>query len=156
MFWFTSAGATVVFRSAGMRMWLLRDGRAVEGVGAAGSVEHADGEVEVEDLQVGDGPVLVVAAVEDEDAFEIHRGEVAGALDAGRTQGGGGDRHVVEVGRDQERVVVRGADDAVVAQRPGGGGVRLGPVEDATEREVCPAAGSRWHSPAGDSCCWCW
>ena len=67
MFWLTSAGATVAFRSAGTRMRLLRDRRVVEGVGAAGAVEHADGQVEVEDFQVGDRPVLVVAAVEDEE-----------------------------------------------------------------------------------------
>ena len=45
---------------------VVQDLQVVEGVGAARTIEEAEPEVEVEDLQVGDSPVLVVAAVEDE------------------------------------------------------------------------------------------
>jgi hypothetical protein len=46
----------------------------VEGVGAAAAGEHADAEVEIENLEIGNGPALVVAAVEEQaDRKNAHR-----------------------------------------------------------------------------------
>ena len=67
MFWLTSIGATVAFRSAGTRMWLLVIVVPLKASVPPAPLNMPMPEVEVEDLQVGDGPVLVVAAVEDEE-----------------------------------------------------------------------------------------
>ena len=112
------------------------DAGAVEGVAAAGAEEHADAEVEVEDLEVADGPVAVLAAVEDQEALEVGLGQVAGALDHRRAAADRFEYHAVDVGRHQHRVVVGRAGAGIGAQRPGGGRVGLAEVEGAVEAQV--------------------
>ena len=58
---------------------VVQDLQVVERVNAARAIEETKPEVEVEDLEIGDHPVLVVPAVEDEESFEVGSGQVAGA-----------------------------------------------------------------------------
>ncbi|MBV6441031.1 MAG: hypothetical protein EPGJADBJ_02709 [Saprospiraceae bacterium] len=113
---------------------IVGDRGAVESVGSAGAVEHTDRQVEIQEFHVGDRPVLVVTAVEDQHAFQVDGSEVAGALDrSGSKAFRGGKGDAIEVGRHQNGIVVGSADDAVVAQSPCGRSVGLRPVETAFE-----------------------
>ena len=89
-----------------------------ERVGSTGSIEHADGQVEIKVADVGERPVLIVAAIEEEHAFQVDRGQVARSLDRGIAQIGGGERDVVQVSRGQDAVVVGVACDVVAAGGP--------------------------------------
>src|SRR5262249_20342197 len=115
---------------------IVQDRRTVEGVDAAGALEHEDARVEVKDLEVRNLPVLVVAAVEKEHPLEIDLGQVPRSLNAGRAETGRGDRDSVDSGGDQEAEVVVGAHDAVVAQSPTRLRIGFPPIKCAAQGDL--------------------
>src|SRR5262245_4005745 len=113
---------------------VVQDLQVVEGVNAACTIEEGKAKVKIEDFKVGDSPVLIVPAVKEEEAFEVGRGQIAGALNPGRAKRGSGERNAVQVRPHEQGEIVDDTYDSVVAQCPGGRGVGFGPVESAAQR----------------------
>ena len=108
---------------------VVSDMRVVEGICATGAEEHPDSIVEINEPDVGNCPVLIVAAVEEKYSFKVDRRHISRPLDCRVTQVVGGEGHPVETRRWIDTVIVDVARNAVAAFGPAGGRIRFDPIE---------------------------